>query len=373
VFYVAANGSRAVSGEATLVPYDRLAGSASDVLLEEMASLAKKSHNLVALLDAGCGYDALGEGFRSVPAEVMPIRAARDIGRSRAGTPRQSPGVLPMSRAIPPIPPVGAVTILAAVPGSLDLPGVQREARVRRAMRGLLTDRLISASKKIPLRFSTYEAWARTASAALSFPLSVLGPAAGEPVLRHRTRVAAVEVALGRLESAPAGIAVELIQRQAARFAERNESSPQVHIALGLSYAALARSNDAIQSLRRARSLYDDDAVRIQERNRDPSMAVWEREARYHLGRLLYKHRAGAEDLTEAVALLRQAYKTAPDDPRICLHLGLAIRALVERQSLVEAADLLRAYLAAGAPAGLADEVRRILAEPSALHGSSGG
>jgi hypothetical protein len=95
--------------------------------------------------------------------------------------------------------------------------------------------------------------------------------------------------------------------------------------------------------------------------SRSPQVAVWHREARFHLGRLLYEHGEGADELNDAVAALRQAHDQAPDDLRITIHLGLAIRALVERQSLVEAADLLSSYLAGGAPLGREGEIRALL------------
>jgi tetratricopeptide (TPR) repeat protein len=95
---------------------------------------------------------------------------------------------------------------------------------------------------------------------------------------------------------------------------------------------------------------------------RDPSTPEWQRFARYHLGRLLYQH---GGDLNDAVSTLRAAYRQAPDDARVCYHLGWAIQTLVNEQSLVEAVDLFRRYLDLGAPLGDMSRVQGVVTPPT--------
>lgn len=58
---------------------------------------------------------------------------------------------------------------------------------------------------------------------------------------------------------------------------------------------------------------------------------------------------------------LRQAKNLDPENPAINYYLGKAIRALVERESLVEPEDAFKNYLKAGAPLGEEVEVRQFL------------
>jgi tetratricopeptide (TPR) repeat protein len=348
VFYVAGNGSRTPEGEPTIVPYDGRAGGAQDVTLAELAAEARNAPNLITILDAGCGYTGAEPGSRAAGA-------TRGIG-----IPTQ-----------PDTPVVGAVTMAASMPGPLGTGGwTARERPVRKKVHGLLTDALVAQAGA----GRTYEDWARAVDRAVpALGVTAAGPGAKERPFRHRTRQAAVDAALLALETAPAVRAVELVQRQAARLEERNEQSPPVYLELGLAYAAAGKPQDAKRFFRTARNLYDDPAIRARELDRDPQVRVWEREACYHLGRLLYQDTDAADELTDAVASLRRAHQQAPGDARIVLHLALAIRALVERQSLVEVADLLHAYLAAGAPLGRVEEVRAALAAPGAAEGTGAG
>jgi hypothetical protein len=96
--------------------------------------------------------------------------------------------------------------------------------------------------------------------------------------------------------------------------------------------------------------------------NDDGRTDTWLREAVYHFGRLLYEH-GEPGDLNDAVGALQRAAELSEGDPRILLHLGLAIRAQVQRQSLVQAHELLRDYLRAGAPLGRTEEITAILAD----------
>ncbi len=77
-------------------------------------------------------------------------------------------------------------------------------------------------------------------------------------------------------------------------------------------------------------------------------------EARYHLGRVLL---AAGKDLGRAQSELEAAALAEPDDPAIQFHLGAAIRAFFEKESLAKARAAWKKYLDAGAPLGHREEV----------------
>lgn len=88
-------------------------------------------------------------------------------------------------------------------------------------------------------------------------------------------------------------------------------------------------------------------------------------EATFHLGRVLYlsesKKSAADSDFSRAVSELEEAARLDQDNVEIYFYLGQAIRAQVERNILKRAEDVLRTYLAQGAPLGHEDEVRRFI------------
>ncbi len=102
-------------------------------------------------------------------------------------------------------------------------------------------------------------------------------------------------------------------------------------------------------------NIYDDPSLGDVERAHDMHAGRWHAEARYHCGRLEYEY---GDDLYGAVATLQMAVRQLPDNPRVLLHVTNAIRALVERESLVEARRYAHRYLAMGAPLGEATPLR---------------
>jgi uncharacterized caspase-like protein/tetratricopeptide (TPR) repeat protein len=348
VFYFAGNGSRSALGEPTIIPYDGRDGGADDLTLAALGVTARDAPNLVTIIDAACGYDSQGKGTRAAPI-ALESPAARDWALEPAA-----------------VAPIGAATILCEVPGHWSPPDAPiREQAFDGIKRGILTKSLLEAAVTVGLEALTYTSWANQVSAAIHHVTWELGPGVADPVLQHRTRVQTMMRELEALETAAAAAAADLATQQAARFEERNEQSPVTHLERGLALAVTGRNEHAIRALRLARNLFDDTTIYEEQLRRDPHVDLWHREARFHLGRLLHEHGEGADELNEAVASLRQAHDQAPDDLRITLHLGLAIWALVQRQSLVEAADLLSTYIAAGAPHGRADEVRAVLEQSS--------
>jgi uncharacterized caspase-like protein len=343
VCFIAANGSRS-GGEPSVVPYDGRGGGANDVTLKELAELG--GPDLVTIIDAGLGHAVAKPRTRSVEPAVPHAPTSRDIS-----------GVAPPEE----LPEVSGVMVLVP-PGPAGVPPPVRERRSA----GVVTKRLLDALDGTGL---TYERWAGAATTD-DLPVWAIGTQAAWPALRPHTRLAATQGALDALARAPAQAAIELAQQETVRSRERDEPCPAAWLELGLAHAAAGAPREAIRHLRNARNLYDNDDVRKAEAQRDERMELWRREARYHVGRLLYEHPENPSDYADAVAALEPASLEAPDDPRIMLHFGLAIRAQAERQNLVEATRLLRAYVAAGAPLGRLDEVRAYL--ESTATGASG-
>jgi uncharacterized caspase-like protein/predicted Zn-dependent protease len=92
--------------------------------------------------------------------------------------------------------------------------------------------------------------------------------------------------------------------------------------------------------------------------------------AHYYLGRILFE--AGS-DYDQAVAELRLSVRQDPTDPHANFYLAHAIRAQVQRRSLVEAAAAYRAYAAAGSPLGTdLDLVAFALPTHQTLQGAAG-
>jgi len=81
-------------------------------------------------------------------------------------------------------------------------------------------------------------------------------------------------------------------------------------------------------------------------------------EARYQLGRILLESNT---DLGRAVGKLNRATEEEPDNIPAYYFLGQAIRALVERETLVKAEEALKKYLKEGAPLGHEAEVQNFL------------
>ena len=369
VFYFAGNGSRSALGQPTIVPYDSRRDGVDDLTLAELASLCARAPNLVTIIDASCGYNGSGAGQRAAPEAPLALRGVSAPSEGGRGPVILAAGA---GEATATPAPIGGVTVLYEVPQTGELQdGVVREQALEGGpVRGVLTQSLFGPAA-VDAASATYAGWARAAGERAGQAVWALGPGSGEPLLAHRSLREDMLRELATVSSAPAAAAADLALQQEARFQERNEQSPVTQVERGLALAASGKVPEATRALRVARNMLDDPTIYDEQRRRDPQVDVWHREARFHLGRLLYEHGAGADELNEAVASLRQARDQAPDDLRITLHLGLAIRALVERQSLVEATELLRRYLAAGAPLGRVDDVRTFLERTSST--TSGG
>ncbi|MBG0565469.1 caspase family protein [Actinoplanes aureus] len=196
----------------------------------------------------------------------------------------------------------------------------------------------------------SYEQW--IAATPLPAPAAVIvrGDRAARQAWEDRSVTIGACRALADFRTAAASETVRCARTLIAGREAQHEPYPEGYLQLGL---ALQVRNDpaaALAALRKAWSLYDDAGVRRAEQERDPGSAEWQRQARYHFGRLQMLH---GEDLNEAVAALRAAHRQDGTDPRVLRALAQAIRALVERESLVHAARYLMDYVNRGAPLGM--------------------
>jgi tetratricopeptide (TPR) repeat protein len=188
---------------------------------------------------------------------------------------------------------------------------------------------------------------------------TVAGIATDEPILRHRTALAAADAALRELELHPVRSSLTVATALIEDAESRNESAPRAHLEAGLALDALGDHAGAQPYLRTARNLSDEGSGSTGRRpTTDPQAQEWCRWACHHLGRILYEH---GGDLNEAVAALRVAHERGPEEARTSFHLALAIQTLIQRESLREVDVHLRRYLDLGAPLGQTDRVREIL------------
>jgi len=226
---------------------------------------------------------------------------------------------------------------------------------------GELTARpLLALLKTLPaaIQFGrTYREWVD--STQLSWPATarVEGQAEDRVMVdRSPMIIARRHLAVGR--TADAAETAQRVEAEISRREAKHEPHPEGFLQLGLALEACQRPADALTALRTARNLYEDKSLWRADQHRDPAAREWLRQARYHYGRLQLET---GEDLNEAVAALRAALHQDPDDPRVLRTLAQAIRILVERESLVEAAGLLARYANGGAPLGMTEEITQFL------------
>jgi uncharacterized caspase-like protein/tetratricopeptide (TPR) repeat protein len=179
-----------------------------------------------------------------------------------------------------------------------------------------------------------------------------------ERVMQDRSSMIAARRHLAAARTADAAETARCAEAEIARRDAKHEPHPEGYLQRGLALEVCQRHADALASLRTARNLYEDESVWQAEQRRDPAASEWLRQAHYHYGRLQLEY---GGDLNEAVAALRAALQQDGDDPRVLRTLAQAIRALVERETLMEAAGLLTRYVNSGAPLGMTQEMAGFL------------
>jgi tetratricopeptide (TPR) repeat protein len=369
LFYFAGNGSVSGDTEPTLVSADGRQQQVFDIELSELAALALEADsNLVTIIDAGWNPFPLNqEGKRWAPADARkrqsPDRGLLESFKIRFElSPFSKLFFIPRDMNAPQLR-IGAVSIYANSIKFLRLnrdaseskiPGSQGADQDR--IHGNLTYQLIQCLEKMDARDLSYQDWLKAASAELKHnePV-VLGEHLDWPLFAPRTLSAKALKRAEEIGRLPVDETIATLRR----LIERDEWRAEGNLNLGLAYASIGEWDKSVQSIQTAVYLYDDPSIAEQERVLgDPCVEEHQRQARYHLGRVLFERK---HELGKAVEELRKAKYQNPEDPRVNYYLGQAIRALVERESLAEAANLLQTYLDEGAPLGHEEEVQDFL------------
>lgn len=327
-------------------------------ILDAMAALAAAStERLAVLVVAGTVRWSQGGPVLLTADGELP---AADVARALTGA--QNLIILLNVRAAFARPATGAEV---AVPVEIDkralaLPGsvtvtvfeddVARPVQDTAVLTGEATRALLRTLPRAMRDALSYEQWISTTALPAPAAAVVRGECAGDPAWQDRSVAIAACRALCDFRAAAAAETVRCAQALIARREAQHEPYPEGHLQQGLAMQAQQRPRAALAALRAARNLYDDVGVYQKEQRRDPATPEWQRQTRYHFGRLQLLH---GEDLNEAVAALRAAQRQDGADPRVLRTLSQAIRALVERESLVEAARHLMHYVNLGAPLGM--------------------
>jgi tetratricopeptide (TPR) repeat protein len=327
-----------------------------------LAAIAQGSSNLVSVIDASfIHYDEDDvEGVRSVPGDRRGRPAVRDIG-------------VPITRGL------NAAQVCI---GSLTVYGNEAIERIStrgstRAMEGKqpgvlgrkpeihghLTYRLVRALAQADVSLLTYRGWFEAVRSAatvngLRSPFFIALNHIDEPVFQNHTLKESVISLLREVDREPIDEAVVMLRRLVAERQQQGDPYPEGRLNLGIACAAAGDLAHGIQALERAISLYRDPSTMDREKERDPRAENHLREAHYQLGRLVFE---SGTDFTKAVSELDKAIERSRDDARAFYYLGLAIRQMVERETLAKAEDALKTYLAMGAPLGREHDVREFL------------
>ena len=347
VFSFAGVGSWTTDGRQCLVAHDgRLpAGphSVPDIAMADLAARAAAAPNLIAIIDAG----GVPGSVASTSTQPVPGTRTAPPAEGRLGGDPDVVGTREESV-------VGVVSIIPAVPHRSKDARLETATSPTGVVRGRLTAALERSLSKARHRNQlTYAGWVQSRD--LRGRARVQGPAADEPVLRHRTALYAARQASRGLARRAASTCLAMATTGLEDSALRGDQNPRMRLVLGLAHDALGQHAAAIVALRTARNLLEDDNAPLDQQEADPGAREWRRWACHHLGRLLYQHGG------EAVAALRAASALDPQDVSTDYHLANAIKTLVERESLVDVASMLHRYLNGGAPLGHVAEVQALL------------
>ncbi|MBK9710144.1 MAG: caspase family protein [Kouleothrix sp.] len=360
LFYFAGYGSLDPEGQPTLVSADGRQGQIFDITLDELRELAGgRPANLVTIMDAGwtrCSQasDSAAAGSRTAPDDtrVRPIKrnlgAAREIDRDGAQF------VL------------GAVSIYSgSLAVSFTTSPLKIEARYtkprpggRPAYHGALTYGLVDALAQTEPAGLTYTRWVEAAELRGAAAPVVQGTGRDEPLFRPRSLLDGALAQAIAIERQPIVATIGLLRRLIEQREQHGDLAPEARLNLGIAYAAIGEYEKSVDALERAIALYSDPNIMAREREKDPAADDHAHEAHYQLGRALFE---SERDFTRAVAELNEATRLDPANTAAYLYLGLAIRAMVERETLAKAEQALQTYLARGAPLGREDQVRQFL------------
>jgi tetratricopeptide (TPR) repeat protein len=227
-------------------------------------------------------------------------------------------------------------------------------------MRGELTNALIRGMDAVKVERPTYRDWLDAAKeyARSNESFQIEGNFLSEPIFENATLRAETIRQIRLIDQAPLDDLIQSLQRLINQRDQQRDTYPRGRLNLGIAYAATGDLEKAADALDRAVALYSDPSIMGLEKARDPLADEWFQESRYHLGRVLYESK---RDLGRAVNELERVVDRDPENARALYYYGQAVRAMVERETLSKAQEVLERYLTKGSPLGHEDEVREFL------------
>jgi tetratricopeptide (TPR) repeat protein len=175
----------------------------------------------------------------------------------------------------------------------------------------------------------------------------IVGNNLDEIVFSNAVKEGNLQKLFEKISQEPVKQTIPILQRL---IEQRNDIDPEGYLNLGVIYYVLGEYDESIEALEKV--------VKQQGEQKNADAHYYNADAHYYIGRALFE---SDRDFARSVSELRQAKQQDPKNPAIYYYLGQAIRALVERETLVEAENAFQYYLNAGAPLGQEDEVRQFL------------
>jgi uncharacterized caspase-like protein/cytochrome c-type biogenesis protein CcmH/NrfG len=340
LFYFAGNGSFGAEGIPTIISVDGwidkgMIDSVSAIALNELTTLVEKAPtNLITIIDAGWNK----ESSRYVPREETQSQWLTS-------------DIIPEKRDFANV----AVKIgrLSIYQKSIEFTqsgnrGVKVEAEFSASQEstgqtiyGELTRTLIKTLQQANPDTLTYRQLIKDAAKNKeSLAPYIVGNNLDEIVFSNALREGELQKRFEKNIQEPKKKTIRILKRL---IEQRNDIDPKGYLNLGVIYYILGDYDESIKALEKAVNQQGE------QKNAD---------AHYYIGRALLE---SDRDLAWSVSELREAKKQDPENPAIYYYLGRAIRALVERETLVEAENAFQDYLNAGAPLGQEEEVRQFL------------
>ena len=203
---------------------------------------------------------------------------------------------------------VGALTIAVrdALPGTSSDGSAEQTAEQRyqatpftldgSVVRGKLASALIDGLLKAPPGRLTYRQWLDAAKPDTNSddPFLVNGDILDEPLFESVSLRREVLDQARSIEEAPLDELIASLLRVIEQRQKLGDTYPRGRLDLGIAYSVKGDFPNAIELLDRAVALYSDFTIMTQERARDPLADAWFHEARFQLGRVLYKSSRGS-------------------------------------------------------------------------------
>ena len=339
LFYFAGNGSSTTEDTPTIVSVDGRQPNINDIELEELGRcVGNASTNLITIIDAGWNDNDNSKRYLSEKTQPQPLtRTIVPLKRKRELANALRIGCLSIYHE--------SIQVVYS-----DDRGISVEAEFsvfsenkEQTIYGALTYALIRSLQEADPDTLTYRQWIDAVlhkQIESSTPF-VMGENLDEIVFSNSVKEGILQKRLDKIaQEPPIRQAISILRRL---IEQRNDVDPAGYLDLGIAYAVLGDYNKSIAAIDRSLA---------QQGEQDYL------NANYWLGRVLFESKL---DLARAVSALRQATQSKPDNGPAYYYLGLAIRELVERETLVEAENALQNYLAAGAPLGQEEQVQQFL------------